>query len=287
MSYIYVLKQKENCWRKVGLSTSPTERISTLEKTWGKFDRDSIVYKFDIDKYGENIKHIEKLIHSLLYSKGLKISMINKDKGLDGHTEFFKLFGLDIEHIIEETLENFIIKKISYTQIIKDTPNKLEKLDSSKERELIQEKNKDLIRNTFSVETEKDIYSFIDYDKFLENIQEDKTIKFYLPKFEKEESIKLLFDVTGKSKNEIEELTYLLFRLDFYIYSKNFIKIGKGHTVGGCTHRTINNKYVFVLSFNNHKLNDFYYNHLIVDFSKKFTQVFDTEYFDITKLRNN
>lgn len=109
MNYIYILKQKENGWCKVGKTTTPTERISTLEKTWGKFDNDSIIYQMN-DTLEQSLDNIESTIHRSLTRKYLKISMIGKDIGNDGYIEFFRLDTL-VEEVIDYLYGDWIVSK--------------------------------------------------------------------------------------------------------------------------------------------------------------------------------
>jgi hypothetical protein len=77
--FIYLLEQKEHNRFKIG-KCSGSSRILSLEKVWGSFDNDSIIFRVE-DK---TIKK-EKAIHTLFGAYRLQLDEA------DGYTEFFSM----------------------------------------------------------------------------------------------------------------------------------------------------------------------------------------------------
>lgn len=221
MNYIYILKQKKQGWCKVGKTTTPTERISTLEKTWGKFDSDSIIYQMN-DTLEQSLDNIETTIHRSLTRKYLKISMIGKDIGNDGYIEFFRLDTL-VEEVIDYLYGDWIIKTYNKKNIQK------ENLDttfcSQKESVKEKQKNQNMIFNSLSkpkyksIEEYEELIKITSYSKskreeifdtstnFLTPNKKGFTHSFYLKDY--------LIKLEGEELNILDDEVFLYFVMLF------------------------------------------------------------------------
>lgn len=236
MSYIYVLKQKEKGWRKVGKSINPRDRIKKLETSWSKFDEDSIIYKIDTKKYGKKLDSVEKLIHNTLYSKSLKIDFEDSNNGKEGYTEFFKLEEDNIEKLIDFMVGDFVVEKKLYTEIFSEKNNKLSIerdirlkrnfIEREKEKLFELENTLEKLENGFTYEIGEKYYCCPNYEEIISKFPSFENGKFchiknlnndYTNRFD------LIFEIENTNEEDTELLTDCLSDIRIEGFKKDFL----------------------------------------------------------------
>lgn len=239
MSYIYVLKQKEKGWRKVGKSINPRDRIKKLESSWSNFDEDSIVYKIDTKKYGKKLDSVEKLIHNTLYSKSLKIDFEDSDSnnGKEGYTEFFKLEEDNIEKLIDFMVGDFVTDKKLYTEIFSEKNNKLSiERDIRLKRNFIKREREKLVElentlekleNGFTYEINGNYYCCPNYDDIISKLPILKKVEFcQIKNLNKgyKNSYDFIFEIEDSNEDNIKKFIIQFLEMSIEGFNKDFRK---------------------------------------------------------------